>query len=326
MIVYIWGDDTFRSRQYLRGQVENFKRQRDPGGYNVVRLDGMKEPAGKILGELLSAPFLAEKRLVVIDNILSSGDEELLAGLSERIKQKKIPESTVALFWQGESAGKKAEVKVLQALLQKEKYSPEFALLKGRELSAWAGKEISTRGGKIAPAALEYLCQNAGGEMWLLNSLIDQLINYKNGEEISYADVELFLEEKADENIFNMVDAVVAGNAKLAFKLMDDQRRLGKDDGYLFSMILRQFRILLEIRDLFEREENARSEELAKRLGMHPFVVKKSLPLVRRYTMERLRGFYRELLDIDIKTKTGPGNQGFLIELLAARAAVISLN
>ena len=67
MIIYIYGEDDFNSRRYLRRAVEQFKTQRDPQGYNTVFLDGKKESAGKLFGEISAAPFLSEKRMVVIE-------------------------------------------------------------------------------------------------------------------------------------------------------------------------------------------------------------------------------------------------------------------
>lgn len=318
MILYIYGEDTFRSRQYLKKTVEQFKKQRDPQGYNVVILDGKKEELSKVLGEITSAPFLAEKRMIVLENILSSTDKELLADLAERIKNNTFPESNIVVFWQGEVFGKSGAVKELVALLAKEKYAQEFKKMEVDELAGWINKEIITRGGKIGSQALGYLAKNASEDMWLLHSLVEQLLSYKK-DEITLTDVQLFLVEKEDDNIFNMVDAVVGGNKKLAFKLLDDQRKLGEDDTYLFSMILRQFRILLQLRDLSDRADNMTSDALAKTLGLHPFVVKKTLPIVRRYPLAKLKDIYEQLLQIDIKTKTGQGSQSELLDLFVGK-------
>ena len=78
MIIYIYGEDTFRSRNYLKQQVERFKKERDPQGMNVVVLDGQKVESRRLWNEITAAPFLAEKRLVIVQNILSSKDVGLL--------------------------------------------------------------------------------------------------------------------------------------------------------------------------------------------------------------------------------------------------------
>src|SRR3989339_208642 len=237
MVIYIYGEDTFRSRQYLQEQVERFKQTRDPQGYNV---------------EILATPFLAEKRMLVVENILSISDKEFLKQLIDRIKNNKIPESNIVIFWQGEKLSKVKEVKDLHALLSKEKYTKEHELLIGSQLVNFIISEVKNRGAKIAAVAVNYLAQNVAGDMWFLNSLLDQLVAYAQEKEISLADVKLFLEEKVDDNVFNMVEAIVSGNKKQAFKLVTEQRRMGEDDFKLFGLIVWQFRIILQMRSLFD--------------------------------------------------------------------------
>lgn len=319
MIIYIYGEDTFRSRNYLTQQIERFKKERDPQGMNVVFLDGQKVESSRLWNEVMAAPFLAEKRMVVIQNILLSKDANLLESLREGLREDKVPEKNIVIFYQSESVGKTNLAKDLHKTLAKEKWAREFGALSGVELNGWIKTEVAQRGGKINPAAVVYLAQNAGKDMWYVDSLMDQLIAYAEGKEISLADVQLFLEEKVDDNVFNMVDAIVAGNRKLAFKLIEEQRRLGKEDGMIFGMVLRQFRILIFMRDLFNRQENITSDTMAKMLDLHPFVAKKSLPFIKKYPLDKLKDIYNQLLEIDIKTKTGLADQSLLIDLFVEK-------
>ncbi len=318
MIIYVYGEDTFRSRAYATEQIEKFKKARDPAGYNVAELDGAKESLGKILEGLLATPFLAERRMVLIANILSSSDKTLLGEIIERIKNQKIPDSTAVLFWQAEPLSKVKEAKELQALLQKEKYVQEFPLLVGIKLQGWIDQEFKKRGGSISPAGAAYLAQNIGGEMWLLNSLINQVSAYKNGVRVEQPDVELFLDHKGSETIFNAIDAVAEGNTKKAFLLLMAQRAEGQEEGFIFNMLLRQFKILLEIKDCQERENNPSPDTIAKLLGLAPFVVKKSAGVARRFSLAELEEKYRELVQIDLGMKTGYADQGTLVDRFVA--------
>jgi DNA polymerase III delta subunit len=47
--------------------------------------------------------------------------------------------------------------------------------------------------------------------------------------------------------------------------------------------------------------------------------VKKNLAFIKRTSLENLKKIYQELLDIDIKTKTGQANQEILIDLFIAK-------
>jgi DNA polymerase-3 subunit delta len=317
MIIYIYGEDTFRSRNYLTQQVERFKKERDPQNLNVVFLDGQKIESSKLWNEITATPFLAEKKMIIVQNILSSKDTEALESLIEGINN--IPEKNIVVFYQSEPIGKSKLAQELQKLLVKEKWAKEFANLAGAQLSSWIKTETEQRGGKINSAAIAYLSQNAGKDMWYADSLIDQLVAYAEGKEISLADAQLFLEEKIDDNVFNMVDAIVMGNRKLAFKLIEEQRRLGEEDGMIFGMALRQFRILISMRDIFNNQENITSDTMAKMLDLHPFVVKKSLPFIKKYSLDKLKDIYNQLLEIDIKTKTGLADQSLLIDLFVGK-------
>ena len=99
MLIFLHGPDTFRSRQQLKKMIEKFKTDRDPQGYNVAVLDCAKEDGGKVMEQILSAPFMSEKRLVVLENFLSTtkiGD--LQTEMLKRVDEKTLPESTVLIF------------------------------------------------------------------------------------------------------------------------------------------------------------------------------------------------------------------------------------
>jgi DNA polymerase III delta subunit len=84
-------------------------------------------------------------------------------------------------------------------------------------------------------------------------------------------------------------------------------------------MILRQFRILVEMRDLFNRNENMPSAQMAQELEVHPYVAKKSLPAMKRFSLDKLKKIYGQLLEIDIKTKTGLGEPALLLDVFVRK-------
>lgn len=320
MIIFLHGQDTFRSRRQLKKMMEKFKADRDPQGLNVSSLDCGTEDLGNIISEVLAMPFLAEKRMIVLQNLLSAtGKQDLQKEILKRIEEKTIPETNILVIWEGKGKPKTKVGKELLARLMKEKYAQEFEELKGVKLSAWISSEIKERKGIISKHALDYLANNVGSDMWRMDSLISQLIAYKQEGEIEIKDVEKFIEEKIDDNIFNLVDAIVGGQTKQVYKMIREQYRVGKDPHYVFAMLLRQFRILLEMRDLFDRQDNITSDVLAKKLGIHPFVAKKSLPFIKRYSMDKLKSIYSSLLDFDVKIKTGQGDPLILLDLFVGR-------
>lgn len=319
MIIFIYGKDTYRSKQSLSKMVEKFRLERDPQGLNLVRLDAVSGQHN-IMQEILSAPFLAEKRMVVLENVLISKKEALQKELLERIEAKTLPADVILVVWEGIEKPKLKHAKALFERLLKEQYIQYFEELTGAKLTGWILSEVKSRGSAIDRDAAHLLSTTIGADMWRLSTLLDQLTSYASGRSITVGDCNLFIEEKVDDNIFTLVDAIVSGQTKHVYTMMQEQYRQGNDAGYLLSMITRQFRILLQLRDLYDRGEQLQSSSLATELGLHPFVIKKSLPMVKRYPLAELKQIHAQLLDIDIKTKTGQGDQSMLLDLFVGRA------
>lgn len=320
MIIFLYGPDTFRSQRQLKKMVDKFKQERDPQGFNISILNCAQEKNNQILEQILATPFLAEKRMVILENLLSATKKtDLQEKILEYLEAKSLPKENIYIFWESDCKPKTNVSKNLLSRLLQEKYAQKFEIYKDTKLSAWVNQEIQERGGKISPQALEYLVKNIADDIWKLNSIIDQLISYKLEKEIELKDVELFLDEKIDDNIFNLVDALIAGQSKKVYQMIREQYRIGENPQFILSMILRQIKILLELRDLYDREDILSSDLLAKKLNLHPFVVKKSLPFVKKYNQNKLKNIYHKLLEIDIKTKTGQGDQSMLLDILVGK-------
>lgn len=316
MIIFVYGEDTYRALGYVRELTDKFKRERDPGGYNLNTLEASKMEAGEILTALSAAPFLADKRMVVINNLLSSSDSNLLKEVGERLKN--LPDYMIAVVAQNEAVGKTKAAKELFESLKTEKFSREFALLTGNKLSGYAEDYLKKRGAKAEDGLLDWLT-NQINDSWILTSTLDQLISYTAGRTITRADANLFVVEKVDDDIFHLVEAIVSQATPAAFKLLAEQRRQGEDAPRVLALVAWQMRVLLSLADELERRPNESSEVLAKVLKLHPFVVKKNMGLARRVPLAKLQERYKELLSIDWATKTGLADPEVLLDVFVAR-------
>jgi DNA polymerase-3 subunit delta len=181
-------------------------------------------------------------------------------------------------------------------------------------LSAWIEQEASRRGGKIDRKAAEYIVEHSAEDMWHINSALDQMVAFKKTEPITAKDVGWFVSEQAEESVFKIVEAIVGSNGKQAYKFLTEQSS-NFDGGYLLGLLIWQLRILIEMRDLFEREDNVTSNELAKKLKINPYVAKKNLALVKQQPLFKLKHSYQELLEIDRKIKTGQLDQSLVVDM-----------
>jgi DNA polymerase III subunit delta len=322
MIIFLYGPDSYRSRQKLYFYQEGFKKKYDPQGLNIVRLDGERLTLEDFRKNAGQTGFLASKRFIVVENVISRSKNKKIEGeIVEYLKAQKANDNVFIFLEEGESKSKKKTKKVstrasthpLLDYLMEQK-AEEFPYLYGEELNKWIKAEIKKSGGLIDNAAVLELASLVGSDLWNMSSEIEKLSNYKNKKNITADDVRLLVRAKFDENIFHLTDALAAKDAKLSFKLLNDQIALGAHELYLLTMLTRQFRILLQTREILESESNYYT--IASRLKLHPFVAQKAIRDARRFTLAELKNIYHQLLEIDVKIKSSSDDPRLLFDLL----------
>jgi DNA polymerase-3 subunit delta len=132
---------------------------------------------------------------------------------------------------------------------------------------------------------------------------IAKLLAYVNWERsISTSDVEAVCIVTSQQSVFDFVDALSNGNGKAAQHLL--HRLLESEDPFsLWGMVIRQFRLLLQAREILDGRGN--KDDVTRALGVHPFVAEKTTGQAGRFSVESLEHVYRKLLSIDEGVKTG---------------------
>jgi DNA polymerase III subunit delta len=310
MIIFLYGDDNFRSHQKLVEIKEKYL-ESDKSGSGLSLFDcGEKTLPAKIMNVFETANLLAPKRLVVIKRMISSFSEsdqkEMLAFLKNNKDRMLEDKDLIAIFWEDNQPKKNNAIfKFLESNAKKQ----NFEKLSGTKLNAWIIVKIKEiyPASSISKTALEKLILYAGNNSGTLGKELDKLVNYSDGEMISEKDVDTLVNANLDANIFATVDAIGANNKKEALAMLHNHLKKGDDPFYIFSMFLYQFRNLLRIADLVESGISS-EYEISKITKMHPFVIRKSLGQIRNFTFERLKKIYQKIGEIDIDVKTGKIN------------------
>jgi DNA polymerase-3 subunit delta len=71
----------------------------------------------------------------------------------------------------------------------------------------------------------------------------------------------------------------------------------------IFSMIIRQFRLLIQAKEILD--EGGTERDIASRLHLHPFVARNLIPQAKKFDLAGLESIYHHLLEIDVDNKTG---------------------
>ncbi len=315
MIILLYGSDTYRARKKLNYYQAGFIKKYDQSGLNIVRLDGEKMTMEEIRKHTGQMGFLAEKRFIVIEGLVGKNKKKTIQDEMVEYLDKEWSDDNVLVFMEETEKtkyGKKVTSKLLKRL-SKEK-TEEFNLLSGERLNQWIRQEVKARQGSIEPSAVLEMAALVGANLWSMSTEIEKLVNFKNRKVITADDVRLMVKAKFDENIFHLTDALAAKDAKLSFKLLYDQFAAGAHELYILTMLIRQFRILLQTREVMDKEPNHFT--IASRLKLHPFVAQKAIRDANRFSLEELKNIYCQLLTIDTKIKSTSDDPRLLFDLL----------
>ncbi len=296
MIIFIYGEDSYRSKDKLDEIVSHYKEVRK-SGLNLIYLDAKETDFSDFYNNFKVSPMFAETKLVILKNVFLS--KEFQEDFSKQLKHLQELKDVIIIY---ENDVVDQRLKLFKVLL-KECKCQEFKLLDTKGLKIWAQKEIESQNGKINNDALDLLLNYVGNNLWQLSNEIKKLVNFKNSSVVKKEDVELLIKPKIEIDIFKTIDALAEKNKKQALNLL--HKHLNGDDNplYILSMIGYQFRNLLTVKELSEKGMMYAS--IIKKSGLHPFVVKKTYFQCRQFSFSELKEIYYNIFKIDSDIKIG---------------------
>jgi len=313
MIIFLYGPDTYRSREKLNEIVEHYKKIHK-SGLNLKFLDLKEKDFQDFKNEVQISSMFSERKLLVLKNAFENFDfkKKFSAEIEKFVKSEEV-----ILFYEEEIK----KDKFFQTLKKFSEYQ-EFQLLDGERLKNWVKKEFKKYQAKIDSAVLEKLIEFVGNDLWQMANEIKKLVAYKTGHnqittvtklcpEIEREDVELLVKSKIETDIFKTIDAIAAKNKKRALKLLKAHLEKGDSPLYLLSMINFQFRNLLIIKDLIEKNLSPYSFT-----NLHPYVIKKSISLLGKFSFSELKKIYQKIFEVDLDIKTGKIEPEMALDLL----------
>jgi DNA polymerase-3 subunit delta len=308
MIFFLFGEDTYRSRQKLRDIVNRYQKIHKTG-LNLSFLDGIKLDFQDCLEKFRAVPMFREKKLVIIRNIFPNS--EFKEKFIEKVKEFKNSKNMVLFYENGVVPKNDAFLKILKNQGEFQEFEP----LKGERLRKWAKKEIENYGKKIDYTALSQLIFYIGSDLWRFSNEIKKLVSYQlkcRNIEISSKEVEILVRPKIETDIFRTIDALALRDKKQALCFIYKHLEKGDYPLYLLTMINFQFRNLLMLKS------RNQSDGLTKDLGMHPYTVMKAARQSEKFSLDELKKIYQKIFQADLDIKTGKIEPETALDLLIA--------
>jgi len=332
MFFILHGDNEFE----ISERVADFKQKigdESMRDLNITLLDGRKTTLSEMQHAADAIPFLADKRLVIVDGLLTrlasrkakdGGDtpigaaKDFLNSLIDYVPR--LPETTRLVFVEFQPLNPKHQL-IKLAEGQKGKTVIECRQPPAGELPRWIIDRAKKRGGSIEPGAAQRLATLIGSDLRRLDTELNKLITYVNAQRtITVKDVDLLVSDASTSSVFDLVDALGKRDGQRAAHELHHLLDQGENPLGLLAMIVRQYRLLILVKELQAR--NLSPDVMAKELGQHPFAIKKINEQARNYRdIAQLEAIYRRLLEIETEIKTGQTGDVLALDLLVAGVA-----
>lgn len=295
--------------------------------FAVSRFDLNETPVEAVLEDAETLPFMVPKKLVIASNA------DFFTGRKEKGKAEhdldrlsaylQAPaDYTVMVFTV--QAEKLDERKKIVKHLKKENRIVPFLPMKASELNRWISDQATRMGCRIIGEAAELLVMRCGTRLQTLASELEKLSLYAGkGGTITTEMVHLLTARSMEQDVFMLIDEIVRLRIDRALSLFHELLKQREEPVKIALLIARQFRIMLQVKELERRGYSA--QQAASQLGLHPYAVKIASGQARRFSEGRLCEILSQLADLDYRMKTGlvdktAGLELFLLGLASAEA------
>lgn len=320
---------------------------------NTVYLDGRRVSLAELRNASDTLPFLAERRLVVVEGLLKrlaasprkpgvAQDLETAAEVAQDAEMvpaaprgqteallaylRQVPASTELVLVEDEII---QSGPVLRQLLELQREGRARIIAcqnpKKSDLPAWIRARAQKHRVTLDAAAVAELAEFVGDDLRQLDQELIKLANYMaassgraGGQRIvTRDDVRRLVPATRAANVFELVDALGQGNAAAAARLLQHALdRDGEPSLRLLVMIARQYRLLIQAKAL--QAQGLKPADIARELSIPDWTAPRLLAQAARHSFERLTMALERILAADEGIKTGKVGEREAMDILLA--------
>jgi len=319
--------------------------KRKLGEPDIASLNTTEIERGAPVREVLTAcdtlPFLADKRLVIARNWLSG----LHAPKSKKKEAKAegatassplddlvaylphLPDTTRLVFAEdgllderhpltklAEDKASGGTVRAFGLPSDPARWIIERAKHKGSEISREGASLLSQKINRGSTADRDHTETDARTYLYKLDNELEKLVSYALNRRIETKDVEILVGDEDVADIFRFIDAISLRDAGSAYRVMRGVLARGESPLVVLSHLARQTRLLIQAKDY----PDLSGDQLARTIGVHPFVAKKASQQAGRFSTQELESAHGALLEADVAIKTGKLDDLTALDLVVA--------
>jgi DNA polymerase-3 subunit delta len=323
-VYLLYGDDDLAMGETLQ-QMEHKLGDPSLAAMNTQRFSAPGLDLPSLEAAAAAVPFLAARRIIIVHSAERLPSDDATRTRFEQILDR-LPDTTAFVLLEKVELPRyrrhEEEQKHLRScfLHQWAKAHPERSYVRkfekptGAEFVRWVSQRCQMLGGEIDGHAAAMIAELVAEDLHLANMELAKLLDFVDrARPIRATDVESLTPFHGQSDVFAMVDAVGLRDARRALAHL--HRLLEENDPlYILSMIVRQFRLLLQAREALDGGRDPHQLMREK-----PFVIDKAIQQARNFSLAELETIYHELLAIDLSNKRGLSALPTSLDLLVAR-------
>jgi DNA polymerase III subunit delta len=353
VIYLLYGGDEIARDEFLRQKLVDRLRALPGGEFNLDRFDGRTAPLGDIVACCQAAPFLADKRMVIVDSLSArgrvrgrtrgspdSGSEEPVgddpgatareaeAARGQTPRRGRADDSELQAFWAFLSQLPDSTHLVLvderapplPTLPKGLLFRQEFPGPKPWEVAGWVTRRARALGVRLDRGVADDLASLVGSDLRRLDAELAKLALYCGAQPVRESDARLLV-APTESNVFALLDAVADGRPGPALAALRRLLHQGQAVEALLPQLTALVRRLLVAYELTAEGRSAAAEGGDFGLTSNPRALEKLVRQAARYQPDDFDRAYVLLLDCDRAMKTGEITPEVAVELLVAELA-----
>ncbi len=310
-IYLLYGPERHLIKQKIDEITEEFF---DKSNKNVVKFDMLEASIDDALEDLRTISIFEEKKAIICENcyfltaISSQSNVEQDVKMLLKVINAELDNILILTVNEDKLDDRKKVVKELKSKTN----VICFSKLKKDELKKYINNSFSKDNYKIDDYCVNLLLEIVGEDLDFIVNEIEKLKICKFEErEIFEEDIENLCSKKINDNIFDLVDAVITRDTERALGLYEDLLIVNEEPIKMIAVIANQFRLAYQTKSM---SRDGYSEfEISKHLEVHPYRVK--LANETRTDESVLLYYLEKLADLDLKIKTGEVDRNIAFEM-----------
>lgn len=303
-VYLLYGEEAYLKKQYKERLKKAMTAPDDTMNFSYY--EGKDINPREIIDLAETMPFFADRRLIVIEN--SGFFKNASPELAEYLRG--MPDTTNMIFIESELDKRGKLFKAVKDCGR----VVELPRQDDQTLFKWILGSMKRENKQVAPDTVKYLLSKVGSDMENLQRELEKLYCYTlERDAVTPEDIDKVCTVHITNQIFDMVDSVARKEQKKALDYYYDLLALKEPPMRILFLLSRQFKILLEVKDLERRGHE--KKEIASKAGVPPFTVGKYQSQARAFKMEELRAILEESAQTEEAVKTGRLGDMLAVEL-----------